>query len=161
MKGKSGTEISFVRLTDVFPGEISEHMSDPRVTEHMPLATGDWDLKRCEEFVETKEERWRRDGLGHWAILEGGVYAGWGGFEKEDDAWDYGLVLRPGSFGLGLRITRKALAFARADDRIACVTFLLPPSRRHLGALARLGAEPAGEADFDGRRFLKFRMQTG
>lgn len=154
------TEIIFARLTDVSPDEIIAHMSDPRVAEHMPLLKTAWDRRACDAFVAAKEACWVRDGLGHWAIFCNGAYAGWGGFQKEGDEWDFGLVLKPECFGLGLRIARKALAFARADDRIPYVTFLLPPSRKHLKWLDRFGAQPAGEIDYDGEAFLKFRLDT-
>ena len=154
-------EITFARLTEVEPAEIAAHMSDPRVAEHMPLLTFEWDTNSATEFVSRKEEYWARDGLGHWAFLADGVYVGWGGFQKEGDEWDFGLVLRPESFGLGRRIATKAIAFAVADKRIPFVTFLLPPSRKNLGALGRLGARPVGEIEYDGERFLKFRLETG
>ncbi|MDQ0316028.1 GNAT family N-acetyltransferase [Amorphus orientalis] len=156
----SDTGISFARLTAVDPAAIIAHMSDPRVTAHMPLATGAWDRERCAEFVATKEASWARDGLGHWAILCDGDYVGWGGFQKEGAEWDYGLVLLPERFGLGARITRKALAFARADPRIPYVTFLLPPSRRHLRGLDRLGARLIDRIDYEGSEFLKYRLDT-
>ncbi|GFE49021.1 hypothetical protein So717_07740 [Roseobacter cerasinus] len=89
-----------------------------------------------------------------------GKYIGWGGFQKEGDEWDFGLVLRPDAFGLGRRISKKAIDFAIADDRIPFVTFLLPPSRKNLGALGRLGAEHVGDVDYGGERFLKFRLNT-
>jgi len=135
-------------------------MSDPRVAEHMPLLTFKWDHEAVAKFVAAKEECWRRDGLGHWAILCNDRYVGWGGFQKEDDEWDYGLVLKPEHFGLGPQISRKALAFARADERIPFVTFLLPPSRKSLGALTRLGAQCVGEIDYNGATFLKLRLDT-
>lgn len=135
-------------------------MSDPRVAVHMPLATFAWDAKVAADFVTQKEECWARDGLGHWAFLSGGRYAGWGGFQKEDDEWDFGLVLRPDAFGLGARISRQALDFAIADARIPFVTFLLPPSRRHFGALKRLGARHIGQIKYGGATFLKFRLET-
>lgn len=150
--------IAFGRLSEIDLDEITAHMSDPRVAEHMPLLTGCWDRAASRAFVEAKEARWRLDGLGHWAILCDGAYVGWGGFQKEGDEWDYGLVLKPDRFGLGARVTRKALAFARADKRIPFVTFLLPPSRKKLGALERIGARPDGDVDYDGTRFLKFRL---
>ncbi|WP_346908489.1 GNAT family N-acetyltransferase [uncultured Roseibium sp.] len=156
----SVAEIDFVRLTDVSPDEIIAHMSDPRVGEHMPLLKGAWDRQACDAFILAKEACWQRDGLGHWAILCNGVYAGWGGFQREGDEWDFGLVLPPGSFGLGARITAKALAFARDDERIPFVTFLLPPSRRHLRWLDRLGAVFVGDVDYDGSSFLKYRLDT-
>lgn len=154
-------QIDFLRLPDVPPDEIARHMSHPRMTEHMPLLTGAWDRERALAFVAAKEACWARDGLGHWAFMCDGAYVGWGGFQKEGDDWDFGLVLVPARFGLGLRIAHKALAFARADARIPHVTFLLPQSRRHLGALARLGATPMGDVTLDGVSFQKFRLDTG
>ncbi len=136
-------------------------MSDPRVAEHMPLLTFSWDERKAKEFVAAKEACWRRDGLGHWAFLCNDVYVGWGGFQKEGDEWDFGLVLKPESFGLGLRITRHAINFAKADPRIPIVTFLLPPSRLRLRALVRLGAFYVGEVDYEGARFRKYRLETG
>ncbi|MEO1679236.1 MAG: GNAT family N-acetyltransferase [Pseudomonadota bacterium] len=153
-------EITFARLSEIEPAEIAAHMSDPRVAEHMPLLTFDWDAKAAAKFIAEKEERWARDGLGHWAFLSKGQYVGWGGFQKEGDEWDFGLVLRPDAFGLGTRISRMALDFAIADDRVAYVTFLLPPSRKNLRALKRLGARHVGEITYDGLRFLKFRLET-
>lgn len=154
-------DVSFVRLSEIKPTEIAAHMSDPRVAEHMPLLTSEWDCEAVAEFVARKEQCWTRDGLGHWAILANGQYVGWGGFQKEDEEWDFGLVLRPDAFGLGRRVTKKAIGFAVADKRISFVTFLLPPSRRNLGALERLGARYVGEIDYDGTRFLKYRLETG
>lgn len=160
MTSKSQPQITFARLPDIDPDEIIAHMSDPRVAEHMPLLTGRFDRAACDAFVAAKEACWRRDGLGHWAILVGGSYAGWGGFQKEGEEWDFGLVLKPDRFGLGSRIVRKALDFARSDTRIPFVTFLLPPSRRHLKGLARMGAGFVGEVDYDGAIFRKYRLDT-
>ena len=153
-------EITFTRLTGIDPAEIAAHMSDPRVAEHMPLLTFEWDAEAAAKFVAHKEQCWARDGLGHWAFLANGRYVGWGGFQKEDSDWDFGLVLKPEFFGLGLRITRQALEFARSDPRIASVTFLLAPSRRSFKALERLGARPEGAVTYDGRQFLRYRLAT-
>lgn len=160
MAQPSGAGVEFVRLTEVSLNEIASHMSDPRVGEHMPLLEGVWDAQRAREFVTAKEQYWARDGLGHWGILWNGAYAGWGGFQNEDGDWDFGLVLLPEHFGLGLRVTKKALEFAVADPRIDAVTFLLPPSRKHLGGLHRLGAQFVGEIDYEGKKFLKYRLET-
>lgn len=154
-------DIVFARLPEIEPAEIVAHMSDPRVAEHMPLLTFAWDTEAVTKFVAQKEACWARDGLGHWAFLCDGRYVGWGGFQKEGEEWDFGLVLRPDDFGLGVRISRKALEFARADARIPFVTFLLPPSRKNLGALKRLGATSVGEIEYDGATFRKFRLETG
>ncbi|MFO6464080.1 GNAT family N-acetyltransferase [Jannaschia sp. KMU-145] len=153
--------ITFTRLTEVDSDEILRHMSDPRVAEHLPLSDFEWDAAAVAGFVAAKEACWSRDGLGHWAILSDGEYVGWGGFQKEGDEWDYGLVLKPEAFGLGARTSRTAIDFAIADPRIPFVTFLLPPSRRKLGALDRLGAVFIGEQTYDGAVFLKYRLETG
>ncbi len=160
MPAPSNSDISFVRLTDVSLDDITAHMADPRVAEHMPLLKGGWGRDNSVTFVSDKEGYWQRDGLGHWAILSNGTYVGWGGFQLEDGEWDFGLVLKPGLFGLGPRITRKAIEFAKADPRIGHVTFLLPPSRRHLRGLDRLGASFVGEIAYDGETFRKYRLDT-
>lgn len=157
---ETGRRLEFARLPDIPAAEIIAHMSDPRIAKHLPLLTFPWDRRHLVDFLKAKEACWQRDGLGHWAILCDGSYAGWGGFQKEVGGWDFGLVLKPDSFGLGVSITRKAIEFARADERIPYVTFLLPPSRRRLGALARLGAKFIGELEHGGVNFLKYRLDT-
>ena len=69
-------------------------------------------------------------------------------------------MLKPGLFGLGPKITREAIAFAKADPRIDHITFLLPPTRRHLRGLDRLGASFVGEITYDGEIFRKFSLET-
>lgn len=157
---RAAPNLRFARLTEVPVADLVAHMSDPRLREHMPLLTGAWGAAEATAFVAAKEACWARDGLGHWAFLVGGRYVGWGGFQKEGAEWDFGLVLRPQDFGLGQRITRAALDFARADARIPFVTFLLPPSRRNLGALHRIGAQAVGHYDYGGAMFLKYRLDT-
>jgi len=126
----------------------------------MPLLTFAWDSDAVAKFVAAKEECWRRDGLGHWAIFCNGRYVGWGGFQKEGDEWDFGLVLKPDSFGLGIFISKMAIDFAKRDERIPFVTFLLPSSRKNLSALERIGAKFVGEIEFHGAKFRKFRLET-
>ncbi|GAB5433105.1 MAG: hypothetical protein EpisKO_24750 [Epibacterium sp.] len=151
--------IRFVRLSEIDPQEITAHMSDPLMAEHMPLLEGvQWDAAQTEQFVAAKEACWARDGLGHWGILSDGAYIGWGGFQKEGEEWDFGLVLRHSAFGRGIQVAKAALAVAAQDTRIPFVTFLLPPSRRHLGALRRLGAERLPDVEHAGRPFMKFRL---
>ena len=154
------SDIVFGRLKTLSPDTLLAHMSDPRIAAHLPLKTGEWDRQVCEAFIKDKEACWQRDGLGHWAIQFKGEYVGWGGFQKEGNEWDFGLVLRSDRFGLGFPITRKALEFARSDPRIPHVTFLLPLSRRHLGALDRVGARYIGDTDIDGVTFRKFCIET-
>lgn len=151
--------ITFGRLPDISTDTILAHMSDSRLLKHMPLLTPDWDHTAVERFVAAKEEFWRRDGLGHWAILLDRDYVGWGGFQKEGDEWDFGLVLKPEHFGLGSPITRKAMRFARQIAGISSITFLLPPSRNNQGGLERRGADRIGYIEYSGKTFLKYRLE--
>jgi hypothetical protein len=161
MTDSTECKITYTRLQAIPPDEIIAHMSHPRIAEHMPLLTFKWDHDAVSRFVTAKEACWRRDGLGHWAILCNDSYVGWGGFQREGDEWDYGLVLKPESFGLGMLITKMAIEFAVSDERIPFVIFLLPLSRKKLGALTRLGATFVDEIEHDGARFLKYRLDTG
>ncbi len=160
MNKTSQTAITFARLRDVFLDKIVAHMSNPRVAEHMPLLTDKWTRPTAAAFVAAKEACWQRDGLGHWAFLQDGKYVGWGGFQKEGTEWDFGLVLEPDHFGLGTRITKMAIEFAFADARIPFITFLLPPTRKKLGALERIGAKFVENIDYEGAGFLKYRLDT-
>ncbi|MAM61875.1 GNAT family N-acetyltransferase [Maritimibacter sp. UBA3975] len=152
--------LSFLRLTEVDPDRITAHMRDPRLRAHMPLLPATWDDAATHAFIEAKEATWQRDGLGHWAFVHDGDYLGWGGFQKEGDEWDFGLVLSPDHFGAGQRIARACLARAVQDLRIPYVTFLLPPSRTRLAALHRLGAEELSPVTYAGETFRKFRLDT-
>jgi hypothetical protein len=153
-------EIKFVRLTEVPLEEIVSHMSDSRVAEHMPLLKSAWTLDIAKNFVASKEESWQRDGLGHWGILYNEAYIGWGGFQKEGIEWDFGLVIKPNNFGLGMKISRRAIDFARTNPNIDFITFLLPLSRKNLGALIRGGAKYVENIEYNGEVFKKYRLET-
>lgn len=152
--------LTFARLPEIPLAALVAHMNDPRVARHLPLLDFSFDHDAAVAFVAAKEERWRLDGLGHGAFMIDGVYAGWGGFQKECGDWDLGLVLTSDHFGAGPRILRRLLEIARADARIPSVTFLLAPSRRNIRGLARLGAVALGETCYGDASFLKFRLDT-
>jgi RimJ/RimL family protein N-acetyltransferase len=154
------SDITFVRLSEIDPALLIAQMNDPLVKAHMPLAGPVFDKEFCLRWVAGKEKQWTENGLGPWAFLIDGEYAGWGGFQLEDFGWDLGLVLTPAFFGAGPAIARKLLEFAREDPRIDTVCCLLPPSRRHFGALRRFGAVADGTVDYDGKTFLRFRLDT-
>jgi hypothetical protein len=158
MKKNAPLSIRFGDLGDVSPEQLVVHMNDPRVAAHLPLLTHRWGIEDAKAFQAAKRQRWLEDGLGHWAIHQGDRYVGWGGFEKEGAVWDFGLVLTPDAFGLGRRVFLKALDFARKDERIDVISFLLAPSRKHLSALTRYGAQFVGEDEHAGQRFLRYEL---
>ncbi|WP_440959017.1 GNAT family N-acetyltransferase [Oceanicaulis sp. LC35] len=150
--------LRFADLGAVPPDALVAHMNDPRVAAHLPLLTERWGIDEARAFQSAKQQRWLEDGLGHWAIYSGQRYVGWGGFEKEGEVWDFGLVLTADAFGLGRQVFLKALDFARKDDRIERISLLLAPSRKHLSALTRYGAVFVGEDDYAGQRFLRYEL---
>lgn len=100
-------EIAFVRLTDIPLRTPVEHMSDPRMAEHMPLLRGPFTRDAAAALVAAKEACRTRDGLGHWAILLDGRYVGWVGLQREGDEWDLGLVLKAGGTLGGARVANE------------------------------------------------------
>jgi len=149
--------LDFVRLPKIAPAVLLDHMSDRRISRHLPLLDDGWDHNRIAAFVHAKEQCWDRDGLGHWAILIDNTYAGWGGFQKEGDDWDFGLVLRPEFFSLGRLVFETALAWLSAHRDVREVTFLLPQSRSRRVPL-RLGARFRGEVTYAGTPFTKWSL---
>ncbi|HEV2513800.1 MAG TPA: GNAT family protein [Devosia sp.] len=150
------TEITFHPLSEIPPPELLALLTDPNVRRHMPLAGDDWNADSAAEWARAKDAQWQENGYGPWAIRIDGGFAGWGGFQKEGDEADLGLVLFPGQWGHGAAIFRE-LVRRGTELQVRNVTIMLPPSRVRLKGLVRLGFEPAGELDYAGQRFLKFR----
>lgn len=149
--------LRFIRLSEIDPIVLLDHMSDRRIARHLPLLGTGWDLERIAAFVQVKEQFWERDGLGHWAILADQDYVGWGGFQKEGDDWDFGLVLRPEYFSLGQLIFGQAIEWLSAHREIGEVTFLLPPTRSRR-VPERLGARYCGETTYADTVFTKWSL---
>jgi hypothetical protein len=146
------------RLTDIPAETWLPLLNHPEVRRHMPLA-GDmvWTAETATEWVAGKDRQWVENGFGPWALKIDGQFAGWGGFQKEGEDADFGLVVMPGSWGKGFAIARELFALGRPYLGSRTISILLPPSRTRMKGLARLGFVPAGEFDYDGERFLKFR----
>jgi hypothetical protein len=147
------------RFTEIVPADWLTLLNDKDVHRHMPLAGDDsWTEPMAAEWAAGKDAQWVANGYGPWALRLGGVFAGWGGFQKEGDEADFGLVLLPAFWGRGVRIFHDLMVRGR-ELPLDPVSILLPPSRVRLKGLARLGFEPAGEVYYDGHRFLKFRLR--
>jgi GNAT superfamily N-acetyltransferase len=153
----SAMPIRFVPLASIAAADLVRMLNDSEVRRHMPLAGEHWDELRASDWAKAKDAQWASNGFGPWAILVGDAFAGWGGFQREGDEADLGLVLLPQYWGHGVTIFRQMIRRGDAMD-IANVTVLLPPSRVRLKGLARLGFVPAGEIEYAGHRFLKFRL---
>lgn len=135
-------------------------MNDPLVRRHMPLATGVFDEAACASFVEGKERIWAERGYGPWALYVDGVFVGWGGLQPEGEDVDLGLVLHPRHWGKAHPIYELIIRKAFDEMGLESLTILLPPSRKRLSAIARLGFTPDGETEYAGHRFLRFRLHA-
>lgn len=149
--------IEFVRLNAVPLPDVVALLNEPRNARHMPLA-GEFSEAESAEWMRGKDAQWDRHGYGPWGILLDGVFAGWGGFQYEDDGPDFALVLRPEHWGRGASIARAALDRGFEDFGFDVVFIALPFTRRSTGAVARWGFVPDGEVSLGGSLFRRYRL---
>ncbi|MCB1955307.1 MAG: GNAT family N-acetyltransferase [Rhodocyclaceae bacterium] len=152
--------IDLVGLESVAPEAIVALHADPQVRRHLPLATDDFDLAACREWIIHKRALWDRHGYGPWAILVDGAFAGWGGLQPEGGEPDLALVLSPRHWGQGPAIVRHMLHWAFECRRLPAVTALLPLSRVRQGGMQRLGFEACGQYQLGAARFVRYRLRA-
>ncbi len=148
---------TFHRLAEIDGPTWLTLLNNRDVQRHMPLSDV-WTAEAAEEWARGKDAQWIANGYGPWALRVDGQFAGWGGFQKEGDDADFGLVMLPEFWGKGLHFHNLMVEKAFSELGLASITILLPPSRVRLKGLDRLGYVPEGELHYDGHRFLKFRM---
>ena len=85
-------------------------------------------------------------------------FAGWGGFQREDNGADFALVLSPAYWGYGAQIARAALGRGFAELGLAQVLIALPYTRNPSRVVARFGFVPAGEVSYAGAAFRQYRL---
>jgi RimJ/RimL family protein N-acetyltransferase len=151
-------EYSFHPLAEIDGATWLTLLNDPEVHRHMPLGGTAWTASAAADWARGKDAQWTTNGYGPWALRVDGVFAGWGGFQKEGADADLGLVLLPQFWGHGARLHAAMLAKGFDELGLDSITILLPPSRVRMKGLVRLGYLPDGEIVYDGHRFLKFRM---
>jgi RimJ/RimL family protein N-acetyltransferase len=155
----SAAAISFVRLTEVDLEAVRDLLAEPRNARHLPLAAGDEvTLESAAAWVVAKDRQWEEHGFGPWAILVGGEFAGWGGFQAEENGADLALVLRPAFWGHGETILRRALEQGFGGLGLDQVLIALPYSRRPDRVVARYGFVPDGDVTYAGVRFRQYRL---
>ena len=151
-------EIAFKRLSEVDPKAIIELVSDPAVRRHLPLARGRFGPSECERFVAAKERIWEDNGYGPWAFFVGDEFIGWGGLQPEGDDVDAGLVLRRSHWGAGWVLYKRIIAYAFGELGLGSVIALLPPSRKRVAGMKRLGFRRDGEVILEDECFLRYRL---
>lgn len=149
--------IDFVRLTQVPLPEIVTLLNEPRNSRHMPLS-GTFSIRSAADWVHGKDRQWEIHGYGPWAVVLDGEFAGWGGFQHEENGADFALVLLPGHWGNGAEITRAALDRGFTELGLDEVIIALPHSRNPARVVARFGFVPDGEVSYGGADFRQYRL---
>jgi [ribosomal protein S5]-alanine N-acetyltransferase len=152
--------LEFKRLSEISCEEIIALNNHPLVQRQMPLSIDDFGEAECREWVKGKERQWEQHGYGPWAFLIDGHFAGWGGLQYEGGDADLGLVLHPDYWGMGKAIYTEIVKRAFGDMGLKSVTVLLPPSRKRVRGILRLGFEPDGEVEIEGERFIRYRLHS-
>ena len=93
-----------------------------------------------------------------WAVLVDHEFAGWGGFQREDNGADFALVLSPDFWGHGAEITRAALDRGFGELGLDAVVIALPYTRSPDRVVARFGFVPDGEVSYGGAVFRQYRL---
>ena len=149
--------IGFVRLTEMPIAAVLTLLNEPRNARHMPLASR-FTEESAAEWVAAKDGQWNANGYGPWAVLVDGELAGWGGFQREANGADFGLVLFPQHWGLGADITRMALDRGFGELGLDEVIIALPYTRNPARVVARFGFVPDGEVTYNGAPFRQYRL---
>jgi hypothetical protein len=149
-------EITFSRLTEVPLGAVQNLLNEPRNRRHMPLA-GDFSEAAAARWVGEKDAQWDRNGYGPLAVHIGGQFAGWGGFQRELDGADFGLVLAPRYWGCGRVVA--SLLLAQGFD-VLCLDEVLValPRTRRPAVLQRFGLQRHGQVSYGDAVFEQYRL---
>ena len=150
--------IEFNRLTEIDKSEIIELMNNLLVRRQMPLLKGVFGDKDCDEFIAAKERLWIDNGYGPWAFVVNGQFVGWGGLQPEHGEADLGMVLHPKYWGIGKTLYGEIIDRAFGEMGFETITVLLPPTRKRMKGLLRLGFKREGELMIGEERFIRYRL---
>lgn len=151
-------KLEFKRLTEVALADIISLNNNADVLRQMPLGSANFDDVTAKEWVKQKDAQWEQYGYGPWAFVIDQQFAGWGGLQYEEGDADLALVLHPSFWGSGRAIYQEIVKRAFTTMGFDSITLLLPPSRKRIKGIFRLGFQADGEVDFDGVHFLRFRL---
>lgn len=150
--------IELVRLPSVDVPAVMGLLNEPRNARHMPLVGEPFTRETTAAWMADKDDQWRAHGYGPWAILVEGEFAGWGGFQAEEDGPDFGLVLLPRFWGHGARIAELMLHLGFEELGFDAVMIALPYSRSAGRVVARWGFHADGQVVYAGAAFRRYRL---
>jgi len=150
--------IKFVPLSDIEKNQVMNLMNNHLVKKHLPLLKGTFSSEHYHNFIQSKQDLWRKHGFGPWGFLINGNFAGWGGLQPEQGEADFALVLHPDFWGWGKRIFDKVKEHAFSEMKLNSITILLPPDRPNSKAVIRMGFQQDGISMINNDHFLRFRL---
>jgi len=150
--------LEFKRLAQIKPADITALNNHPKVLQQMPLGSPDFDDGKSLSWAKEKDAQWDINGYGPRAFVIDGVFAGWGGLQKEGDDADLALVLHPDFWGTGKVICDEIIRHAFDEMHLNSITILLPLSRNVSRFITRYGFQPDGSVNYDGVDFRRFRL---
>ncbi|MGJ8641301.1 MAG: GNAT family N-acetyltransferase [Opitutaceae bacterium] len=115
---------------------------------------------RISEFIAAKEQLWKEHGYGPWAFIIDDQFSGWGGLQPENGEADLAMVLHPKCWGIGKKLFGAIMDRAFGEMGFKAVTALLPPSRKRIRAIAKLGFKEDGELLIGKERFIRYRLEN-
>ncbi len=148
----------FARLPEVDIDAVVDLLNEPRNARHMPLTGEPFTTESAAAWIAAKDAQWDSHGYGPWAILIDGRFAGWGGFQAEENGADFALVLAPEFWGYGETVARRALAVGFDELGLTDVLIALPYSRNPARVVARFGFEPDGDVTYGDAHFRQYRL---
>jgi ribosomal-protein-alanine N-acetyltransferase len=154
---RPSVQIAFARLPDIPLAQVTALLNEPRNARHMPLS-GTFTEDSARDWVQAKDAQWDAHGYGPWAVLVNNEFAGWGGFQQEENGADFALVLGPRYWGHGAAITRLALERGFGELGLTEVVIALPYTRNPDRIVARFGFVPDGDVAYGGATFRQYRL---
>ena len=150
--------LEFKQLSEIDIADVINLMNHPKIRQHMPLLTGQFDKTKYKSFISAKEEMWKENGYGPWAFTLNGIFIGWGGLQPVDDDVEIALMLHPDYWGQGKTLYDKIIQYAFIDQSLESVIILFPPSRTRIKAIFRLGFKADGEYEISGQKYIRYRL---
>ena len=135
-------------------------MNNPRVLKHVPLASNCFGEKEYAQFIESKENIWKENGYGPWAFIINQKFIGWGGLQPIDNDIEIALILNPNYWGIGKIIFNKIIKSAFEGLKLNSIIILLPPTRKHIRGLLKLGFEKDGKLEINNKLFFRYRLSA-
>ncbi len=124
----------------------------------MPLAEVDYSDEWIQNWIAQKSNTWPQENVGPWSVWVNGTFAGWSGFEPDEQDLSFGIVLHKQFWGYGRAVLSRAIdVWADALDTRR-IFFEFPLSRSSELWATRLGLVPVEEIEFSGHTFMRYEL---